>query len=348
MDKLCGVGSFRILFVRLQTSIGSVANDSIVYMKIISGASFGYFISIVYERLLQSTGKTVFSMLMQMIGAILNIILDPIMIFGLFGLPKLGVAGAAWATVLSQSTSLLLGMRFHRCVNKEIQTSLSGFKPDKRMIAMLYKLGFPSFFIQMIGSVVSLLINLILLQFSADAVAVYGICSKLQNFVFMPIYGWSNGMIPSFAYNLSAGKKDRIKKIVIVSVIVVFCITLCGTAVCSVFTHSLLRLFDVSGNMLQVGLYALRTFSYSFPFAGFCVVSNSVFQSCGKGSRSIILTIIRQFIVLVPCAYFISKCFGLNSIWWAFFVAELITCIATARLLWNDLKITWHEQSVIL
>lgn len=318
-------------FVSMQTTVSSIINDSASYMKIIGGASFGYFLSIVYERLLQSTGKTVFSMLMQLIGAVLNMILDPIMIFGLFGFPKLGVAGAAWATVSAQTVSLLLGLVFHRYANREIHCPLSGFKPDIRVIFRIYKLGFPSFFIQTVGSVTTFFINRILLQFTADAVAIYGICSKLQNFVFMPVYGLSNGMVPAFAYNLGADKNDRVKKIARVSITVVFCITLCGTVVCSLFAHPLLNLFDASDKMLQIGIHALRIFSLSFPFAGFCVISNSIFQASGKGFYSIILTIIRQFVILAPCAYFISKWFGINAVWWSFLLAELVTCIVTAH-----------------
>lgn len=325
-------------FVNMQTGIGSIINDSASYMKIIAGAGLGYFLSIVYERLLQSTGKTIFSMLMQLIGAVLNMILDPIMIFGLFGFPGLGVAGAAWATVLSQTVSMFLGFVFHRYANKEIHEPLSGFKPDIRVVFQMYKLGFPSFFIQTVGSVVTFFINRILLQFSTDAVAVYGICSKLQNFVFMPIYGWSNGLVPAFAYNLSAGKNDRIKKIVRVSIMVAFGITLCGTAVCRLFTHPLLGLFGASDKMLQMGTHALRIFSLSFPFAGFCVISNSVFQASGKGVYSMILTTIRQFAILIPCTYCISKWFGQNAVWWSFPLAEMVTCIAAIRLIWICLK----------
>lgn len=325
-------------FVSMQTTVSAIINDSVSYMKIIAGASFGYFLSVVYERLLQSTGKTVFSMLMQLIGAVLNMILDPIMIFGLFGFPKLGVAGAAWATVSSQTVSMLFGFVFHRYANQGLHDPLSGFKPKIRVIFQMYKLGFPSFFIQTTGAVVTFFINRILLQFTTDAVAVYGICSKLQNFVFMPVYGWSNGMVPAFAYNLSAGKNDRIKKIVRVSTMVVFCITLCGTAVCSLFAHPLLNLFDASDKILQFGIHALRMFSLSFPFAGFCVISNSVFQASGKGCYSMIFTMIRQFAILIPCAYCISKWFGLNAVWWSFLLAELVTCIATARLLQRTLQ----------
>lgn len=145
-------------------------------------------------------------------------------------------------------------------------------------------------------------------------------------------------MVPAFAYNLSAGENDRIKKIVRVSIMAVFCITLCGTAVCNLSTHTLLNLFDASDKMLQIGIHALRIFSLSFPFAGFCVISNSVFQASGKGFYSIILTMIRQFVILIPCAYCISKWFGLNAVWWSFLLAESITCIVTARLLWTYLR----------
>lgn len=162
----------------------------------------------------------------------------------------------------------------------------------------------------------------ILLRFTADAVAAYGICSKLQNFVFMPIYGWSNGMVPAFSYNLSAGKTDRIKTITKVSITIVFGITLCGTTVCSLFTHGLLNLFDASDKILKIGTLALRIFVISFPFAGFSVISGSVFQASGKGCYSIILTAIRQFAILIPCTYCLSMWFGLNAIWWSFLLAE--------------------------
>lgn len=330
-----GVSGFFLAdhFVGMQLSAPGILNDSVAYMKIIAGASVGYFLSVVYERLLQSTGKTVFSMLMQPAGAVLNIILDPILIFGLLGAPKLGVAGAAWATVIAQTVSLLLGAVLHRQANKEILCPLPKFKPDMRVILRMYKLGLPSFLIQTVGSVITFFINRLLLQITEDAVAVYGICSKLQNFVFMPVYGWSNGMVPAFSYNRNAGKNDRIKEIAKVSIGVTLCLTFSGTIICNLFPQQLFHLFDASGKMLQIGIPALRIFSLSFPFSGFCVISNSLFQAAEKGFYSIILTILRQFALLLPCAYCISKWFGGNAIWWSFLLSEWITCIVTVPLL---------------
>lgn len=334
-----GVSGFFLAgyFVNAQTDTAAVLHDSIPYMKIIAGASLGYFLSIVYERLLQSTGKTMFSMVLQLTGAVLNLILDPILIFGFFGFPKLGVTGAAWATVLSQTVSMLLGLFLHKHGNKEISCRLHSVQPDIRTIIQIYKLGFPSFFVQTVGSVVTFLINHILLSFSIDAVAVYGICSKLQNFVFMPVYGWSNGMIPAFSYNQSAGKYGRAKRVVGISITVVFCITLCGTVICNLFPHILLRFFDASDKMLQFDT-SLKIFSLSFPFAGFCVISNSVFQASDRGFYSVALTIVRQFVLLVPCASCLSKCFGLSAVWWTFLLSELLTSMVTAPLLWRQLK----------
>ncbi len=272
-------------------------------MQIISIFSVGIFLQVTFERLMQSTGKTIYNMITQGTGAIINIILDPILIFGLFGMPRLEVAGAAIATIIGQLVALSMSFYFNHAKNKELDIRMRGFKPDKPIIAQIYAIGVPSIIMQSIGSVMVLGMNKILLMFSSTATAVFGVYFKLQSFVFMPVFGLNNGMIPIVAYNYGAGHKKRITDTIKLSVAIAVGIMLVGLVIFQLIPGELLRLFDASDHMLEIGVPALRIISISFIFAGYCIILGSVFQALGDGVYSLIVSVARQLFVILPVAY---------------------------------------------
>lgn len=318
-------------FMNMQTEISTINEYGTTYLSIVSIFSFGIFGQVLFERLLQSTGKTIYSMITQGVGAIVNIILDPILIFGLFGLPCLEVAGAAIATIIGQIVAMLLGLYFNLRVNKEISISLKGFRPSPRIIKRIYSVGIPSIIMQSIASVMTFGLNRILLGFESTAAAVFGVYFKLQSFVFMPIFGLNNGMVPIIAYNYGAKKIDRLSKTLKLSIIYAVCIMLLGVLVLQIFPNQLLLLFDASPSMLRIGAVALRTISLSYVFAGFCIISSSMFQALGNGITSMIVSIVRQLVVLLPVAFLLSKTGNLDLVWLAFPIAE---CVAVAMCIY--------------
>lgn len=299
----------------------------IQYLTIVMVASIGSYMQIIFERLLQATGRTVFSMITQMIGAVINIILDPILIFGLFGMPKLGVAGAAIATVIGQIVAGTVAMMYNIKKNTDIHLSLKGFRPDGKIIANIYRVGLPSIIMQSIGSVMTYGMNLILVGLSATAAAVFGIYFKLQSFFFMPVFGLNNGLIPILAYNYGAKKKKRLLRTFKLALAVAFCLMLFGFIVFQTIPGTLLLLFDASENMLSIGIPALRIIGVHFLIAWFCMVASSSLQALGKGMYSLYVSVARQLVVLLPAAYFLAKIGGLDLIWWAFPIAELMSCV---------------------
>lgn len=303
------------------------------YLTICTVASFGLFGEMMFERLLQATGRTIYNMATQGVGAIINIILDPILIFGLFGAPRMGIAGAAVATVTGQIIAFFLAANFNRKKNSDITVSLKGFKPSRRMIGQIYEVGIPTIIMQSIGSVMTLGINNILIVFSATAVSVFGIYFKLQSFVFMPIFGLNNGMVPIIAYNYGARKKKRITQTIKLSVGIATGIMLAGLLVFQLLTRELLLLFKASDQMLEIGIPALRLISLSFIFAGFCIIAGSVFQALGNGVYSLIVSAARQLVCILPLAYVFSHAFGLHAVWYAFPLAELISVATSGFLL---------------
>lgn len=306
----------------------------IQYLTIVMVASIGSYMQIIFERLLQATGRTVFSMITQMIGAVINIILDPILIFGLFGMPKLGVAGAAIATVIGQIVAGIVAMMYNIKKNTDIHLSLKGFRPDGKIIATIYRVGLPSIIMQSIGSVMTYGMNLILVGLSATAAAVFGIYFKLQSFFFMPVFGLNNGLIPILAYNYGAKKKKRVLRTFKLALVVAFCLMLFGFIVFQTIPGTLLRLFDASENMLSIGIPALRIIGVHFLIAWFCMVASASLQALGKGMYSLYVSVARQLVVLLPAAYILAKIGGLDLIWWAFPIAELMSCaISTICLL---------------
>ena len=295
------------------------------YLTIVCVCSFGLFAQLIFERLLQSTGKTMYSMISQASGAVINIILDPILIFGLCGMPKLGVAGAAVATVLGQIAGGTLGLIFNLKENKEIQFSLGGLKPDQYTIANIYKVGVPSIIMQAIGSVMTYGMNMILIAFSPTATAVFGVYFKLQSFFFMPVFGLNNGLIPIVAYNYGAGKRSRLIKAIKCSLVYAFLLLFAGFAVFETMPQTLLCMFDASEDMLAIGVPALRIIGVHFLVAWFCIIASAVFQALGNGVYSLVVSVARQLVVLLPAAYILARLRGLHAVWWAFPIAEIMS-----------------------
>lgn len=314
-------------FIMSQTTDIQIINYSMEYLNIITLFSVGLYMQVLFERLLQSTGKTVLSMITQMVGAVTNIILDPIMIFGLFGFPALGMKGAAIATVIGQGLAALLALYFNITRNKEINLSIKNFKPNLGIIKNIYAIGFPSIIMQTIGSFLTYFMNNLLITFTPTAVSVYGVYFKLQSFVFMPVFGLNNGMVPIIAYNYGAKNKKRIVDTIRLSIITAVSVMLIGFIIFQTIPDKLLALFNASDEMLQIGVPALRTISLSFIFAGFSIVCGSVFQSLGNGVLSLINSITRQLVFILPLAYIFGNFFGLNAIWFSIPIAEVSSLI---------------------
>lgn len=309
-------------FFATQTDIADVREYGVTYLTVCCSASIGVFLQTTSERLLQATGKTFHTMITQGIGAIINLILDPILIFGYFGMPRMGVAGAAAATVIGQIVAAIMAIIFNVKFNKEISLSFKKFKPDGRLILQIYKVGAPSIVVQAIGSVMTYGMNLILAAFGA-AQTVFGIYFKLQSFVFMPVFGLNNGMVPIVAYNYGAGHRDRVIAAIKSSVKYGVGIMLLGLIIMHVFTAQLLRMFNATEEILTIGIPALRIISLCFCFAGFSIVVGSAFQALGNGVYSMIVSVARQLCVLLPVAKLLSLSGNVKLIWCAFPIAEI-------------------------
>ena len=320
------------LFFASQTENREIVEFGTQYLTICLIFSFGIFMEMTFERIMQSTGRTIYSMVTQGTGAIINIILDPIMIFGLFGFPRLGIRGAAIATVTGQIIAMILAVWFNHKKNRDVQLSFKGFKPDGRIIAKIYEVGVPSIVMQSIVSIMTFGMNKILIMFSETAVSVLGIYFKLQSFIFMPIFGLNNGVIPIVAYNYGAGHKKRIMDTIKLSTFIAVGIMLIGLIIFQVFPEGLLKLFNASDHMLEVGVPALRIISTSFLFAGYCIILGSVFQALGNGVYSLIVSVARQLLCILPLAYVFARVAGLHAVWYSFPLAELISVTLTSIL----------------
>ncbi len=328
---------FGLFFVRYffeaQTDIEEIISYGTDYLRICTIFSFGVFGQITFERLLQSTGKTFFAMIAQAFGAVVNIILDPIMIFGYFGFPRMEVAGAALATVIGQILATLLAIVFNLTINKEITFKIRGFRLDLEIIKRIYTVGIPSAIMIAIGSIMNFGLNKILMTFTSTATAVFGVYFRLQGFVFMPIFGMNNGVIPIISYNYGARYRKRIIRTIRLAMTYAITIMLVGTAVFQIFPSQLLSLFNASADMIAIGVPALRTISICFVFAGFCIVSSAVFMALGSGVPSMIVSTARQLVILLPAAFLLSRFGGLNAIWWAFPLAEIGAVLLTVIFL---------------
>lgn len=311
-------------FFEMQTDNQAIVEEATSYLSICTIFSAGMIFQMVFERLLQSTGKTVLSMAAQITGAVTNIVLDPIFIFGYFGAPKMGTAGAAVATVIGQwlaaSLALFLNLRF----NHEIKFEIKGFRPKGSTIKRLLAVGLPAMVMQAVGSVMNFGMNDILLGFSTTAAAVFGIYFKLNSFIFMPVFGLSNGMVPILAYNFGARRKDRMMKTLKLSVMYAAAILLLGLVIFQTIPDKLLLLFKASDHMLSIGVPALRIISTSFVFAAVCIILISSFQALGNGHYSLIISVCRQLVVILPVAYLFSLTGKINLVWLAFPIAEVV------------------------
>ena len=317
-------------FYAAQTDIPEIIAYGESYTRIVMLGCVGLFFQIHFERTLQSTGRTVLTMVSQGLGAILNIILDPILIFGLFGMPRMGVAGAAAATVIGQWIAAAVGLFMNLKMNPEVPLGLHHFRIHGATLRRILAIGIPSVVMQSIGSVMTFCMNQILIAFSSTAVAVFGVYFKLQSFIFMPVFGLNNGTVPIIAYNYGARRPDRMRKTIRYGVSAAVCIMAAGTLLFHAIPTQLLRIFDASEEMLRIGVPALRIISLSFPVAGLCIGCGSVFQALGFSIYSMITSMVRQLAVLVPCAYLIGRLTGnVTMVWWAFVVAEVFSLMLT-------------------
>lgn len=318
------IGCFARPLIEMQTDVPEIIEYGTTYLQITQWLSIAPMTQVMLERLLQGTGKTKYILYIQASGAIFNIIMDPILIFGLLGFPKLGVQGAALATVFGQMLACGLGLYLNVTKNKELKLSLHKVRPHLRTMRDIYKIGIPSIVLQSVGAVMNFTMNQILVKFSTTAVATFGAYFKLQSFVFMPTIGMSNGLVPIAAYNFGARAKKRLEKIMALGVRYGVGLMLLGTILFWVFPRQLIGLFNPSPEMEAMGVVALRTMSLVFPVAGFCIMRGSVFQALGKSIYSMNISLVRQLLVIIPAAYLIASTTGdVNMVWWAFPLAEI-------------------------
>lgn len=318
-------------FIALFTDVPAVIDMGTSYVTVVTVASCGVFLLFVAERLMQATGNTVYHMVTQLIGAVLNCILDPIMIFGLFGFPALGTTGAALATVLSQIIAMSIGFFINVRFNHDVRLHLRGFRPDGGILGEIVRIGLPAAVQQSLLSILTVGLNRILMPFSQTAVSFYGVYYKLQNFLFMPVYGLNNALIPMVGYNFGAKNRRRIERITRYALYLAIGIMAAGTVLFELIPVPLLRLFDASDAMLAIGVPAIRIISLSFCFAGASVILSGCMQGLGRGNESLWVALTRQFIVILPAAVLLSR-LSLSAVWFAFPLAEAVGLAAAIVL----------------
>ena len=335
---LIGIFLSRAFFMSQAKSVPEIVEMGTAYTRICLGLSVGLFCQVCFERLLQSTGRTVLAMATQMIGAVINIVLDPVFIFGLCGMPRLGVTGAAVATVLGQFVGALLAILLNLKRNPDIHIRLRLIRPDRRVAKEIYRVGVPSIVMQSIGSVMTFGMNKILFVFTPTATAVFGAYFKIQSFIFMPVFGLNNGMLPIISYNYGAARMDRVKRTVKLTICTAVCIMTAGFAVFQLAPATLLALFDASAEMTAIGVPALRIISISFLLAGFCIISGSVCQAIGNPLYSMVVSICRQLVVLLPAAWLLAQTGRLELVWWSFPIAEIASVTLSAIFLRRTMR----------
>lgn len=312
-------------FFRIQTDVPATLEASITYTRICSIGCLGVFISILCERLLQSTGRTIYTMITQSMGAIINIILDPILIHGQLGLPAMGIAGAAWATIIGQWSSAILGIIFNLTCNPEVHLHPKYFRLRRKTVAPILTVGIPSVVMNGIGSVMTFGMNQILQGFRETATSVFGVYFKLQSFFFMPLFGLNNATISIIAYNYGARRPERIMKTLKISSISALTLMSTGMLIFQFAPELLLSMFNPSQDFMTMGCAALRTISFAFPIAAVCIALSASFQALGNGIYSTIISLARQLIVLLPAAYLLSLSGDVNLVWWSYPIAEIIS-----------------------
>ena len=312
-------------FFRIQTDVPATLEASITYTRICSIGCLGVFISILCERLLQSTGRTIYTMITQSMGAIINIILDPILIHGQLGLPAMGIAGAAWATIIGQWASAILGIIFNLTCNPEVHLHPKYFRLRGKTVAPILTVGIPSVVMNGIGSVMTFGMNQILQGFRETATSVFGVYFKLQSFFFMPLFGLNNATISIIAYNYGARRPERIMKTLKISSISALTLMSTGMLIFQFAPELLLSMFNPSQDFMTMGCAALRTISFAFPIAAVCIALSASFQALGNGIYSTIISLARQLIVLLPAAYLLSLSGDVILVWWSYPIAEIIS-----------------------
>ena len=325
-------------FFLLQTKNEAIVNYGTAYARICLGLSVGIFSQFCFERLLQSTGRTTLAMFTQLTGALINIVMDPILIFGLFGAPRLEVGGAAWATVLGQIVAAVLAVILNLKCNPDVHIRPREIRWHKAAAREIYRVGLPSIIMQSIGSIMTFGMNKILISFTEAATAVFGAYFKLQSFIFMPVFGLNNGMVPIVSYNYGAARLDRVKKTVKLAVCTAICIMALGFTVFQLAPETLLSFFTPSEEMLAIGPTALRIISTHFPLAGFCIIALSVCQAIGNPFHSLLISVCRQLVVLLPAAWLLAQTGRLELVWLAFLAAEIVSVTLSAIFLRRTMK----------
>ena len=334
---VCGFALARPFFLA-QTDIAPIVDYGTTYARICLGLSIGIFSQFCFERLLQSTGRTVYSMVTQLIGAVINIIMDPILIFGLFGFPRMEVAGAAAATVLGQIIAAILGLVINLRCNPDIHIRLREIRPHRAIVREIYRVGVPSIVMQSIGSVMVFGMNQILMAFTDTATAVFGAYFKLQSFIFMPVFGLNNGMVPIISYNYGAARLDRVRrtyKLTAATATVIMCV---GCAAFNFFPEALLGFFSPSAEMLSIGTVALRVISYSFLLAGFDIIAGSVCQAIGNPMYTLICSVCRQLVALLPAAWLLARTGILDLVWFCFPISEVVSLVLSIFFLRRTMR----------
>lgn len=325
-------------FFLAQTDVEQIVKYGTEYAGVCLGCSLGICSQFCFEKLLQSTGRTTLSMIAQLVGALINIILDPILIFGLCGMPRLEVLGAAIATVTGQIVAAILAIIFNIKFNKDIHISFKLIRWDSAIVKDIYKIGLPSIVMQSIGSVMTFTMNKILISFTTTATAVFGSYFKLQSFVFMPIFGLNNGMVPIIAYNYGAKRYDRVKKTIKITILTAMTIMFMGLLAFELIPDVLLSFFNASKEMLEIGVPALRIIGTHYVFAGFCIIAGSVCQAIGKPVYSLIVSVCRQLVVLLPSAWLLAQSGRLELVWFCFPIAECVSLVLSSIFLSKTMK----------
>ena len=332
-------------YMNAQTTDPEIFQHGVSYLTICCVGSFAVFGEIIFERMLQATGRTLLSMISQMTGAVFNIIFDPILIFGLFGFPRMGVAGAALATVLGQVLGCVLAFILNQRKNPEVRLSLRGFRPEGRVIWRILAIGIPSIVMASITSVTTFLLNIILGQFTYTAVAVYGVYFKLQSFVLMPLFGLTNALIPIVAFNYGMRDKHRVHSAIRYALIYGGVLMVIGILMFQLFPAQLLLWFDASESMLSIGCRALRIISTSYVFASCCITMSATCQALGYGIYSLLLSLIRQIVVLIPSAWLLARTGVLDNVWLSYPIAEIASIIVSITVLHHALRKTGMSKN---
>lgn len=319
-------------YYAMQSDTAQIVEGGSAYTAICCIFTAGIFVEILGERLLQASGRTVYSMITQSTGAIINILLDPVFIFGWFGVPKMGIAGAAVATVIGQWAAAILALIFNIKCNPDVQLGLKFIRPRKDIIGPVLTVGIPSVVMMAIGSVMNFGMNQIFLGFDAignTAAGVFGIYYKLQSFFFMPVFGLNNATISIVAFNYGARKPERIVKTLKYAVGTAMMVMLLGLLAFQLIPHVLLGIFKPSAEFQKIGMLALRIISIHFPIAAVGIGLGASFQALGNGVYSTITSLCRQLIALLPAAFLLSLSGNVDLVWWAFPIAEVVSVTVT-------------------